>query len=386
MANPEIVLIGIVALLAMMFALIRREIREAQKETLAGIREMIRKGHGYSDPSAAAAVTPSPSPGPVGVVSTPAPSHARVMLVPSAPSSGGISRPFRPSAEQVALARAAYEETAPRSGGASESPQALRARLEAEADARDRERVRRNAAATEVAARAVAKVDGLDVDDVRATVEIPQEDLPLSEVEPSPGDRASDATSVFTAEDRTTVFGMAPFAGIALEPPTPSAARTANASRKANPSSRTLVSAGVVVPLTVRVDMDLSTDETARVEAYAAERGIDFETAVYRLATTGLDTMGPASERRLAALTTPPDAPANDAPRETPSPKPLRVEAPMDPRVKARWLALVAQAQADGKPAYHCNGAWCVLDACACQCDGCDFIAALLRKAKKAPD
>jgi hypothetical protein len=26
---------------------------------------------------------------------------------------------------------------------------------------------------------------------------------------------------------------------------------------------------------------------------------------------------------------------------------------------------------------------WCVLDACKCQCDGCDFIAALLRKARR---
>jgi hypothetical protein len=55
----------------------------------------------------------------------------------------------------------------------------------------------------------------------------------------------------------------------------------------------------------------------------------------------------------------------------------------MDPKVKARWLGMIAEAQADGKPAYHCHGSLCVLDACACQCDGCDFIAALLRKAPK---
>src|SRR4051812_25794443 len=44
---------------------LRREIRKASKETLSNLLDMMRKGHGYSDPSGAAVVTegtPSPAP------------------------------------------------------------------------------------------------------------------------------------------------------------------------------------------------------------------------------------------------------------------------------------------------------------------------------------
>jgi hypothetical protein len=311
--DASIVAIGLIVLHAFATAVLWFELRSHEKES----RERIDRAtklilDAISTLRSDLAPAPSGGSGPIpsgGAPASAGPSHARVMVLPSAPRSGGISLPFRPSLDQVARARAAHEETAP-------------------------------------------------VEDVRATVEIPRE-LPPSEIEASPGDREIDATSVFSADDRTT----------------------------AHPASPTLVSAGVVVPLTVRVDTELSTNDTARVEAYAAARGIDFETALYQLATTGIAVMreGPASERRLVASTTPPSGPANDAPpvaRETAS-VPPPVEPPQDPRVKRRWYALIAQAQEAGEDARHCHGERCVLGGCACQCEGCALIAKLLIKAKR---
>jgi hypothetical protein len=284
------VMAGTTVVALILFFLIRREIGTAQEKTLDTIRGMLESGHGKPYPSAAAVVTPSPAPASAGAV--PEPSHARVMVVPSAPRSGGVSLPFRPSPEQVARARAAHEASGPRSGVASESPEALRARMEREEDEREE-------------------------------------------------------------------------------------------ARKAR-----LLSAGVVAPLTVRVDTELSADETALVEAYAAARRLDFETALYQLVTVGIDAMRdePASERRPAALTTPPQGPANDAPREAPSPIPPPAAVPLDPALERRWHVLIARAREGGKNAHHCHGERCVLDACVCQCDGCNFIAALLRKARREVD
>jgi hypothetical protein len=326
-----------------------------------------------------------------GVCACPCASCAlRRTLLSRAQRSVGMPVVRMPGESREAWTARSAPQSVPSSGVASirsESPEALRARLEREEDERDRARDKRLVdAANEAAARAVAAIDSVDVEDVRATVEIPREELLPSEVEPSPGDRESDATHVFDAGTRHTVFGMpSPLAGVPLESPTSSAARTVHAFKMAFPDS-TLVSAGngPLDDLALEGAVALTPTELARVDALAEKQGVSRKLMLARLLArgTGLQSANDTPENRPAALTTPPGGPANDAPREMAS-VPPPVETPMDPALRVRWHALIAKAQEAGKNAHHCHGERCVLEACKCQCDGCDFIAALLRKARR---
>jgi hypothetical protein len=80
MAEFTIAVVAAIAAVGfVLFLFVRREIKTASDQTLAKLSDMLRKGHGYSDPSAAAVVTSGPSPV-SGPRVAPEPASARVAL------------------------------------------------------------------------------------------------------------------------------------------------------------------------------------------------------------------------------------------------------------------------------------------------------------------
>ncbi len=206
-------------------------------------------------------------------------------------------------------------------GDPSETAEAIRARFEAEPDAR-------------LLARGA---------------------LPSAETEDEPEDEPTRAHSGRARVRRPTLLGG--LAEAPLERPKSDPSRTAEAFRKAHPSSPTLISPGTVLERLA----GLSRDELARVDAVAEARGTSREEVI---ATSF--AMGSAPLAANDALT--PTAPA---------------EHTIDGRIKRLWHEKIAAAQEAGQDARHCHGARCAAGACECQCDGCALIHRLLIEARQ---
>jgi hypothetical protein len=286
----------------------------------------------------------------------------------------GLSRPFQPTAEQMKAARsvrvgAVSDGTLPVDtegdrpafqGEPSEDVDAIRARFEAEAEARSQ--ARRESPPTLPSTR-----DGDEPDD--------------------------EATHVYSGRGvrRRTLLGE--LEGAPLERPVSNATRTAEAFRKSHPSSPTLVSEGVTpppssepppsssaprsVPLVKVAKLDAAT--IARVDALAARLGMTREELLIRAAE-----IGTSDPEALAATFHALGTPANDheTRRETLTPTDPHVPA-MDARVERRWHEKIAAAQEAGQHVQHCHGERCVLGACGCRCDGCIRINGLLAEARR---
>jgi hypothetical protein len=308
-----------------LFFVIRLEIRTAQDQTIKVLLDMLRKGHGYSDPSAAAVVTASPAPAPVEPAGPflPEPAVARSVLPAPAVEVAPPPEAPAPRSEPRPVSRA--DRAARQLGG--EIAEETSAETE-EADRKLREALHRHADAQADERGALAR---------ERRTKLPP--APPAPVEPE-GERPSDVTHVYTTDDRTKMLR-----GVKIKPLPPG---------KAPPPPPRPIKSPVPPRPTV-------------VDAGAASARTECPTT----ARTGTPV--------------PPRPPSS--PPAPPSLRGL--PAGMDDRIADRYVELCEASLAAGKPANHCKRDTCMqgdhpdFGSCLCPCGGCRRAIGFLLQAQQ---